>query len=321
MNVGLGADDWLALGALVFVIGCAVVLIVGDANRTIGWHSPPSSAQASFDETTPLLTLNAKLQYAFFPLSIMAIGLIRLTFVFLYRRIFRGKWFSIINWTLFGIIIAWMITFVFATLFQCGTHFWAFWGSQLDFATYCPTDFEVNAGLSMSDVIIDIFILILPVKPVLDLNMQAHRKFLVLIVFALGIFSVAAGMTRMVLLMEVLYYNYGSNDKLFGLAGTSDPLGIVGTALWWSYIEIGVGCLVSNMPAVIGFFKGSKNPLKSLIQQISLHSLGSFRNGSNGSPKNTNNDLENQELKSHANADLQSRATSEETGPASYHKN
>lgn len=69
------------------------------------------------------ITLNAQLEYAFFALSVLAIGFIRLVFVLLYRRIFRGNVFHAINWTVIGVIIAWTVAFFLACLFQCAPHF------------------------------------------------------------------------------------------------------------------------------------------------------------------------------------------------------
>lgn len=100
--------------------------------------------------------------------------------------------------------------------------------------------------MSLSDVIIDILILVLPIVPILQLNMELGRKITLLFVFALGIFSIAAGMTRMILLMEILTYRFGSNDMLFGLRGTSDSLGVLSTVIWWSVSIFNRACSSSS---------------------------------------------------------------------------
>lgn len=47
-------------------------------------------------------------------------------------------------------------------------------------------------------------------------------------------------------------------------------------------MEIGVGCLVCNLPAIVGLLRGrAKNPLSSFLAQISLNSLRSNRSNNN----------------------------------------
>nr|POE53342.1 hypothetical protein CFP56_28564 [Quercus suber] len=127
-------------------------------------------------------------------MSVVNIGAIRLAFVLLFRRIFRGTIFTIVNWTLIGIIIGWTIAFFLALLLQCGSHFSETYGQ------YCSTSFDIMAAMGVTDVIIDLAILVLPIGPIKQLNMDTKRKLGLLAIFSLGV-------TRMIFLMEIVAYS------------------------------------------------------------------------------------------------------------------
>ena len=88
--------------------------------------------------------------------------------------------------------------------------------------------------MCVTDIIVDLMLLCLPLVPLWQLSMKMSQKVGLSFLFALGVFSVAAGVTRMVLFLEILTYRFGSSDVLFGLRGTADSLGILSTAIWWS---------------------------------------------------------------------------------------
>ena len=55
-----------------------------------------------------------------------------------------------------------MIAFEFAAIFDCNTKFSANWGTLAALKASCDDSFSELAAYSISDVIIDIFILVLP---------------------------------------------------------------------------------------------------------------------------------------------------------------
>lgn len=67
------------------------------------------------------------------------------------------------SWTLIGITAAWTVAFEFAAIFDCKTDFSANWGSIAELKASCDDSFSELVAYSISDVIIDIFILILPI--------------------------------------------------------------------------------------------------------------------------------------------------------------
>lgn len=58
-----------------------------------------------------------------------------------------------------------MVAFVILSIFQCGTHFSALWdGTQVK---YCKIIYPVFDAMAISDVILDVWILVLPIYPVI----------------------------------------------------------------------------------------------------------------------------------------------------------
>ena len=94
-------------------------------------------------------------------MSPLGLGFIKLSILFFYRRIFRGRVFDILSWTLITLVVLWTLGFTLVQIFDCRTRFYVNWGSLADLQK-CLSSFKQLLACSVSDVIIDIFILILP---------------------------------------------------------------------------------------------------------------------------------------------------------------
>lgn len=66
----------------------------------------------------PLLT-SFKVVWIVLFLQPIALGFIKLSALFFYRRIFIGKTFNILSWVLIGITSGWMVAFFFGLFFDC----------------------------------------------------------------------------------------------------------------------------------------------------------------------------------------------------------
>jgi hypothetical protein len=99
-------------------------------------------------------------------LNIAALTFIKLSCIFVYKRIFaKGSNITVttIIWTINAIILLWGIGYFFAFLFGCGTHFNDFW-TNIENQLKCPADLAmIQKSLAMSDVIMDGIILIFPI--------------------------------------------------------------------------------------------------------------------------------------------------------------
>lgn len=127
----------------------------GRSNTLSPGRSPPS---------TPLFAHGPlQLEFPFNLFQILALATIKFSILFLYRRIFRGQAFNIASWVLIGIVIAWAITFVVALLAACGTSFAANFQMLAALKRECVNTFKILKAFAVSDVAVDLAILIMPI--------------------------------------------------------------------------------------------------------------------------------------------------------------
>ena len=108
------------------------------------------------------------MQVAWDILSTCALACIKISAIFFYRRIFcvsgNKTYFSIATLATAIIVFLWLVAFLLLTGFQCGSHFSAMWNGT--YVEYCTVSFPFLYGLVISDFLLDVWILALPVPPV-----------------------------------------------------------------------------------------------------------------------------------------------------------
>ena len=95
----------------------------------------------------------------------MSLGFIKLSILSFYRRIFvtnRGTTMDIITKLSMLVISLWTVAFVLLTLFCCGTKIAAHWGPIAEQLQDCPVGLTIKYGLAISDLVLDLFVFILP---------------------------------------------------------------------------------------------------------------------------------------------------------------
>lgn len=101
-----------------------------------------------------------------------ALGLVKLSMLFFYRRIFTGTHFTVFNWALASLVIGWTISFFFVELFGCKTNFEANWPRHgVTDTSICIDPAPSNLANAVSDIAIDVFMAILP------LPFVSHTRF------------------------------------------------------------------------------------------------------------------------------------------------
>ena len=88
---------------------------------------------------------------------------LKLAVLFFYRRIFQGKAFNILSWTLIGIVVAWAITFFIEIAAACRDHFTVNFESLGTLKMKCADTFVGLICLAVTDVVVDLTILIMPI--------------------------------------------------------------------------------------------------------------------------------------------------------------
>lgn len=97
----------------------------------------------------------------------LCLGCTKASALFFYQRLFCVGRKTTLNHIIVASIVVvalWTLTFEFLTGFQCGTHFTALWdGSYLK---YCTISFPFLYGEAISDFLLDVWVLCLPILPV-----------------------------------------------------------------------------------------------------------------------------------------------------------
>ncbi|MCJ1401060.1 hypothetical protein MMC11_004272 [Xylographa trunciseda] len=269
----MGVDDWLMLPTLVAVIGMGACLLIGADNGALGKPLvlPNYEIETILNFQSPERELSLKLLFAFTKLNVLGLGLVKLSIVCFYRRIFcsvgtQKDWFHWATLASIYIMIAWTISFFFAFLFSCGTNFYAQWGTNLDNIVACPAHQPlIIMGFTISDMIIDLFILFLPLPKILHLQIPLRQKVAISCIFMLGSIAVVSSIIRVVIFSYLLY-----QIPLYGNQYSLDQVTVNTMTLWWSMFEMAIAVVAGCLPTLRFLFK-------NLPMERFFASLGSFR--------------------------------------------
>ena len=86
----------------------------------------------------------------------------KLSILFFYRRIFRGKIFNLASWFLIVLSALCALTFFIQLLAACGTHLQAPFQTLGSIKAQCSNTFAGLIAMSVVDVFVDLCILVLP---------------------------------------------------------------------------------------------------------------------------------------------------------------
>ena len=156
----------------------------GSETHSIGNHSPPhlgtkiesyiSTNQLQIERVCESLSFARnpkftklicvlKLELPFNLIQVLALGLVKLSILFFYRRVFRGRAFNIANWVLIGTVTAWATTFFIAIVAGCGTSIAARFQTLGALKKECVNTFAIEVALAVTDVAVDLVMLIMPI--------------------------------------------------------------------------------------------------------------------------------------------------------------
>jgi hypothetical protein len=184
-------------------------MIIGAAKGHLGQHTEITDHGPKQDSR---LTIFSQTLFTNQLLQLFAVAPTKISVLFFYRRIFTGVWFNRLSLTLILLSIAWAITFFFANLFQClpiSASWYAFGRGD-----HCISEIPMYLAQAYSDVIVDFFILVLPVPWIWGLHMKRRTKVAITGLFLLGALTIAASCAKM-----VVQYFVGSRES-FSLSST-----------------------------------------------------------------------------------------------------
>ena len=121
-------------------------------------------------------------------LFVIAITLIKFSILVLYTHIFNVRRFRQCTWIIGSICGLWCLFGIFFLVFQCRPirAAWHFELQQTPGASNCFSIAKIIFGFEISNVLIDVSILILPVYMGLQLQMKLAKKISIICIFLLG---------------------------------------------------------------------------------------------------------------------------------------
>ena len=118
-------------------------------------------------------------------------GIIKLSVILFYRRVFRGPIFDPYSLVMCILIVLWSLSFCLSQAFQCGTHVEYLWTPGLDVTKcYNGTPWELSFGVS--DILTDLMVLATPLPIIYKLQLSTARKLGLYTIFLLGLLYVIA---------------------------------------------------------------------------------------------------------------------------------
>ena len=113
---------------------------------------------------------------------ILAVALVKLSILCFYGRLFSARRFPLVIHIMILVTCAWLVSFLFATFFQV----WPLWCNWIVCAptTNYPVMYVCS---SVTDIVLDLSILCLPVSFIRSLHMSSVQKVGTSSIFGLGI--------------------------------------------------------------------------------------------------------------------------------------
>jgi hypothetical protein len=117
----------------------------------------------------------SQLVYIIFIMQPLALGFMKLSVLFFYRRIFVFRTFERVSLFFIIITVGWMLAFFFGFVFDCRLNFSANWGSLASIGENCPFGFLPTIIFTVIDAFLDLCILVLPL-PCVSLYRSCFEK-------------------------------------------------------------------------------------------------------------------------------------------------
>ncbi|KAI0110607.1 hypothetical protein F4776DRAFT_674776 [Hypoxylon sp. NC0597] len=235
LGKGIKMDDYLVVAATAVAIGCAAVQLVAAIDGQLGQHqSTGPDGMPLLDD--PRFVTYEKCKLAVNILSTVGLGFVKSSILVFYMNIFYGKPFKIASQIVLGLVVGWTISFFFANLFTCFpiTPF-----IEPFYHNNCVDGLALWYAMAISDIIIDVIILVMPIPMVLKLQLPLKQKLGVLVMFLLGATVCAFSLTR-----ALIYVHVGDSLALH----FNDETYYTSPVFFWAVIELSTAVLSACLP-------------------------------------------------------------------------
>ncbi|KAK4209025.1 hypothetical protein QBC37DRAFT_475741 [Rhypophila decipiens] len=255
-------DDWFVILGLSVLCACTGIQF---------WNATHGAAGEAVSAATKdaQALVEHKVDFSMIVIEKIAFGAIKLSLLFLYRRIFvfSGN-FRLVNNIFMWIVAAWAISFFVADLLLCGAH------PEIQLALdqrpallACGDRGALLIAFAATSIITDLFVLALPMPYIWSLQMRRSKKILATFVFLLGGISTLAGVLRLIFLS----ISYPMGRLTFGYKSPPQaqiPLVLqVFNPTFWVMVEMCMGAWAANLPVLTPVARG----LTKMYKQSSLY--------------------------------------------------
>ncbi|KAH8203669.1 hypothetical protein TruAng_002199 [Truncatella angustata] len=230
----LRLDDWLCFGSLAVGITCSVLQLYAAIDGQLGQHQSTGPDGQPILDDPRFLT-----KFAVNVISPIGFGFVKASILVLYKTIFQH--IRPFRWAVYGmltIVVIWAVSFFFANLFTClpiTPLIEPFYGNK------CVDTYSLWLSVLVTDLIVDVGILIMPIPLVLRLHLPWKDRLGVLGMFLLGTIVVAISIARLVQSLEVAAeFGLHYNDETY----YTSPI------FFWANIELAVAIVSSCLPTL-----------------------------------------------------------------------
>ncbi|KNG46059.1 integral membrane protein [Stemphylium lycopersici] len=223
----IGSEDWTMIGAALLTIVYLLELIAGAKEFNLGF--------SGMSMTPEQVTSNLKLVLAIVIVYKMIMTLIKISILLIYLRLaVNNKFERLCKGTLI-LLVAYQFIVIVVTSAQCTPlqKLWDFTGSV---PGYCINTNAFYYVTSAFHIIMDIWILVLPLRLIMRIPRQPRDKLALYIIFGLGAISTLASIIRLHFLRMFTL----SNDPIYD----SLPINT------WSMVEVNIGILCASIPTL-----------------------------------------------------------------------
>ncbi|KAI1116642.1 hypothetical protein F5Y14DRAFT_448801 [Nemania sp. NC0429] len=267
-----GLDDWCILVGAFFIVSLGAAFITGERLGVMGYPTPipvGTNATEAYGLFIDAYTTLAKLQFAIQFLMAFAYAFVKASIVLFCRRIFishRGSAFDWASRIVIALIVLWSAGFLIGGLiFGCGKNVGLHWAPLQAIEVAGCDVVTPEIALVISDLILDLIIIVLPLPSIWGLNMSSHRKVAITGIFLVGLTSIAASAARAAIYLVTLYAGYGAGYDIDRTATT---------LLWWSMLEISLAAIAACLPT-LGFLARDARFKKFFTSLRSMSNLSS----------------------------------------------
>ena len=285
----LEADDWLILPGYVTFIGMVACALLGVHLGQFGYSERQLAAfHLSF-------SVQASLVNSLDILSAASLGFTRINALLFYRRMFcvpgRSAFLRAVIYGSITVISLWMVAFVILPPLQCGPNL-SVWSVPAKVrAAQCIMGNKIILALCISDLLIELFVIAMPIPKILQLKTSLRRRLVVLFVFLTAFVSLGAVIARRIITTKLLDNRVEDKSQAnttqtfmwileagFALIAVNLP------SLWWLRQKTQPGKVLASLQSAISFRSTRSNNSDSVLSKSHDAHIGWRRGNRSGDP-------------------------------------